>query len=145
MRNIKSINRFTGSIFKTFPKDNRKKNEKELLDLWQQIVKLKAGYKCEYPNCHKTDNLNAHHIYSKIHKSTKFDPDNGMCLCSGHHTLTNLSAHHDPDFKETIIKNGVRSTEFYQKLKMRAFTPSKIDLNLIRLDLENELRKYSNS
>jgi|ERR1035437_4448041 hypothetical protein len=140
---IEEFNKLNGSFFKTKKKDTRKKTEKDLLSLWQEIIKSRVGYKCEYPNCNKSEYLNAHHIYSRIHKSTKFDPDNGMCLCSGHHTLTSLSAHHDPDFKEIIIKAGVRTAAFYQKLKMRAFTPAKLDLNLVRLDLENELRKYS--
>lgn len=142
MFNNAKINSRTGSIFKVKIKDSRKKSEKDLLNLWQELIKLRAGYKCEYPNCPKTEYLNAHHIYSRIHKSTKFDPDNGMCLCSGHHSLTSLSAHHDPDFKDIIIKSGVRTAELYQKIKMRAFTPAKLDLNLIRLDLENELKKY---
>jgi hypothetical protein len=140
---VEDFNKLNGSFFKTNKKDTRKSREKELEDLWRELIKLRVGYKCEYPNCPKTEHLNSHHIYSRIHKSTKYDPDNGMCLCAGHHTLTSLSAHHDPDFKEIIIKNGIRTAEFYQKLKMRAFTPAKIDINLIKLDLENELRKYS--
>ena len=142
MLSNEKLNKLNGSCFKTKKKDTRKKSENELMDLWQKIIKSRAGYKCEYPNCYKTDYLNAHHIYSRIHKSTKFDPDNGMCLCSGHHTLTSLSAHHDPDFKDIIIKAGVRTAELYQKIKMRAFTPAKLDLKLVRLDLENEMKKY---
>ena len=126
-------------------KKEKKQLEKDLLGMWQEIVKLKAGYRCEYPNCNKTDYLNAHHIHSRSKKSTRYDPDNGIALCSGHHSLNANSAHKDPDFKDTIIAAGVRSREFFIKLSLRANTPAKLDLNLVKVDLENELRKFPKS
>jgi len=118
-------------------------SERCLLDLWREVVFLRAGYRCEYPGCRRGNReyLNPHHIYSRIHGSTKFDPDNGMCLCSGHHTLNENSAHHDPEFKEIIIANGVRTREFYDKLRMRAFSPCKNDYNLIKIALEQEIKR----
>ena len=114
---------------------------KELLNLWQQIIKAKANYKCEYPNCRKTEYLNAHHIHSKSKRSTRYDPDNGICLCSGHHSLNNNSAHKDPDFKSILIENNIRTKEFFEKLKFRAFQPAKLDLNAIKIYLLNELKR----
>lgn len=116
--------------------------DKELLALWREVVFKQAGGRCEYPGCRKAEYLNAHHIYSRSHRSTRYDPSNGMCLCSGHHTLNRNSAHHDPDFKEIIIAAGVRTREFYDRLRFRAFTPAKTDRWLIKLDLENEVKKY---
>jgi hypothetical protein len=119
----------------------KRPSEKLLMNRWQELVKTRANFKCEYPGCQKTAYLNAHHIYSKSHRSTCFDPDNGMCLCSGCHSLNNHSAHKDPDFKDRIIESGVRSKEFYTMLERRAKSPAKLDLNLVLLDLENELKK----
>ena len=120
----------------------KRPTDKELLGLWQQIVKLRAKGVCEYPNCGKKEYLNAHHIYSRSHKSTRYEPDNGMCLCSGHHSLTRNSAHKDPEFKDIIIKAGVRTVDFYTTLRFRAFQPAKLDLNAVKLYLKQELKKY---
>lgn len=120
----------------------KKPTDKELLNLWQKAVKLRAGYKCEYPGCSKTEYLNAHHIHSKSKAGTKFDTDNGICLCSGHHSLNNNSAHKDPDFKDIIIEADVRSRKFFERLRLRAFTPTKIDKNLIKIDLEQQIKLY---
>jgi len=74
-----------------------------------------------------------------MHAGTKFDLDNGMCLCSGHHTMKTESAHHDPEFKEIIIANNVRTREHYDRIRLRAFTPTKIDRNLIKIYLTQEV------
>lgn len=50
----------------------------ELLDtLWSQSVRS-IGY-CE--KCGKNENLQAHHIFSRKHKSTRWEIENGVCLC----------------------------------------------------------------
>ena len=118
----------------------KRPTDKELLKLWREVVLKKAGNKCEYPGCNKTEYLNAHHIHSKSKRSVRYDPDNGIILCAGHHTLNNNSAHKDPDFKDIIIQAGVRTKEFFDKLRLRAFAPAKLDLNAVKLDLLNQLK-----
>jgi len=66
-----------------------------------------------------------------------------LCLCSGHHSLNTDSAHKDPFFILRIIERGIRTKEFLERLERRAKSPAKLDLNLVKLDLENELRKLS--
>lgn len=121
----------------------KKPSDRQLLGLWQEIVKTRAKYRCEYPNCIKNQYLNAHHIYSRSHKSTRYDPDNGICLCSGHHSLNNNSAHKNPDFKEIIINSGIRSKQFWDILERKAKSPAKLDLSMELLYLTNELKKYA--
>ncbi len=116
-------------------------SDKLLMNLWQEVVKKRAGYKCEYPDCRKTEYLNAHHFFSRSRAATKYDPDNGLSLCAEHHSLGNRSAHKDPLFKDVIITYGVRDDKWLEILQRRAFTPMKIDRNLIKLDLENELKR----
>ena len=79
-----------------------KKIDKQLDDAWSKKVKELAGYKCEY--CGKTSPLNSHHIYSRSKKSTRWDVDNGVCLCVGHHTFSSsFSAHKTPlEFVEWV-------------------------------------------
>jgi hypothetical protein len=95
----------------------KKVSEARLLKLWGDIVKEKAGWKCEYPDCTvKSTQLHRHHFYSRKHKAIKYDPDNGLCLCAQHHVLGSFSAHQDPDFKDKIIVAKVRSAEWREKL-----------------------------
>ena len=90
----------------------------KLLKLWADIVRERAGWRCEYPDCdiHATQ-LHPHHFYSRRHAAIRYDPDNGLCLCSHHHTMGSFSAHHDPDFKDRIISTGVRTPEWNDKLR----------------------------
>jgi len=95
-------------------------SDKHLLKLWGEVVKLRAGNKCEYPNCHvQAKYLNPHHYYSKRNTSTRYDPKNGICLCSYHHTLGVEAAHKDPNFKDIIITSGVRSEDWHWDITER--------------------------
>lgn len=55
---------------------------------WRGTVVERDGNKCQYPGCKYNLPIQVHHIkkYSKaIH--LRFDPMNGICLCSYHHEL----------------------------------------------------------
>lgn len=75
---------------------------KQLDNLWSQLVKINYNYTCAY--CWKKENLNSHHLFSRSKRATRFDLDNGLCLCCGCHTMSsNFSAHKCPlDFSERI-------------------------------------------
>ena len=61
---------------------DRKRLEKKLDAVWSEKVRAK-GY-CEH--CGARDKtLQAHHLYSRKHKGTRWDIDNGVCLCVGCH------------------------------------------------------------
>jgi hypothetical protein len=89
-----------------------KKTEiKKLDDLWSK--KVKGIGICEM--CGRRDYLNAHHIYSRSNRSVRWDLNNGICLCSGHHTLCNDSAHKAPaDFIDWV--KDYRGKEWWEKL-----------------------------
>ena len=86
-------------------KEKRKRSKtpkKELMTVldtaWSEKVR-EIGFceKCwDSRRIKKVDHLNAHHIFSRKHKATRWDLDNGICLCAGCHTLNNGSAHLDP-------------------------------------------------
>ena len=118
----------------------KRPSNKQLDDLWRKAVYLKAGNVCEYPGCRKNDYLNPHHIYSRSRKSVRWDVENGIALCSGHHCLTNESAHKDPNFLRVLVKGGVRTQKFLDKLERKAKAPAKIDRCLEKLALEKEIR-----
>ena len=125
-------------------KSEKKRLEKECMKLWAEIVKVRAKGVCEYPNCNRRQNLNAHHLFTRAKNSTRYDLDNGICLCSYHHTLGAEGAHRDPEFKEIIVNAGVRTEQFFKILRRKAFTAQKLDLKLELLYLKKEREKYDN-
>jgi len=100
------------------PKKKRSISDDHLLKLWGNVVKERAGHRCEYPDCHiNATQFHPHHWYSRRHASLRYDPLNGICLCSHHHTMSPFSAHNDPDFKDRILSTGVRTAEWNDALR----------------------------
>ncbi len=91
------------------------------MELWSQLVKIRAGYKCEYSADKHTPKLNSHHIYGKRIKSTRYDPDNGICLCVGHHKGYKMSPHLSPSAFTDWLKE-YRGQEWHDNLMRKAMT-----------------------
>jgi hypothetical protein len=92
--------------------------DKKLDDAWSLLVKLRAGMKCEY--CGKETHLNSHHIYSRSKKSTRWDTENGICLCVAHHVFSSgFSAHKTPlEFIDWL--KTYKNVEQIDNLKLKA-------------------------
>lgn len=104
--------------------------------LWSQLVKKRAGNKCEY--CGRTTSLNAHHIFSRSNRATRWDEMNGLCVCVEHHIFGNFSAHKSPiEFVEWLKEK--RGLKWYQELRRRAATIVKPNYIAIRDELEKKL------
>lgn len=102
--------------YKALRKVKSLKNRLRLqLDIeWSGKVKEIAGGVCEM--CGKTDRLQSHHVFTRSIKSTRWNTDNGVCLCGGHHIFF---AHKKPEaFRDWII--GKRGQEWFDKLKLMA-------------------------
>ena len=98
-------------------KSNRKKLREQLDKLWAELVKQRAGHKCERSG--KTRWLNSHHIFSRSNLSVRWDLDNGVCLNAGRHTLQTNSAHKNPiEFIEWI--KGRRGVKWYEEMRIKA-------------------------
>lgn len=132
----------------------KKAEEKEMLHMWEVLVKTRAGYKCEFPGCGKSADhykLDAHHVFSKgTFHHLKFDPDNGLSLCVTHHQAGwgKEAAHSDPGFKDKILGKvpgypPCRDEQWYLLLDRKAQTPQKLDLKLERLYLEQKLKELN--
>lgn len=85
---------------------------------WSLKIKERDGFKCLY--CGKTEYLNSHHIYTRSNYAVRWDMDNGITLCSGHHTMSSkFSAHKTPlEFIEFIKE--LWGEEWYERLKVKA-------------------------
>lgn len=123
-------------------KTTKRKNLDYYDSLWSELVKMRAWYKCEY--CWKTSHLNSHHIFSRTNYTTRFDLDNGICLCSWHHTLlSNFSAHKTPlEFAEWII--SVRWEKWYFELKLKKNKVFDGDYERITKELNERKDKLTN-
>ncbi len=83
-------------------KSPKSKLKKALDKLWSEIVR--SGGECEF--CGSIAYLNAHHHYGRRAESTRWDIDNGICLCPKCHVYSSVfSAHQTPaDFVKWIEK-----------------------------------------
>lgn len=123
-------------------KTKKRKSELKICDdLRSKLVKIRAGFKCEY--CWGTKYLNSHHIFTRNNYSTRYDLDNGICLCSKHHTLdSNFSAHKTPmEFSEWIMEE--RGRERYDRLKAKTKALWDKDYDKIEKYLIEETKKLT--
>ena len=73
-------------------KESTKTIMNRLYRAWSDIVHLKAGNKCEV--CGAEGKLDAHHLQPRqICSGLRFEPANGILLCSSHHKYGHESAH----------------------------------------------------
>lgn len=102
---------------------------------WSRIVKIRGGNKCEY--CGKTEGLNSHHLFSRTNMNTRWDVENGICVCVSHHIWGNFSAHKSPiEFIEWLKTK--RSEEWYTDLRKRASEIYKPDYLKVKEKLNQE-------
>ena len=91
----------------------QRKAKKKLLTekdiAWSKEIKARARQRCEV--CGSAFGVSAHHILTRRHLKTRHEADNGVALCSRHHTM----AHDKPkQFVDIIIdiiqlKNGEKN------------------------------------
>lgn len=63
-----------------------------LYRIWSEVVHKRAGGLCEVCGC--GGKLDAHHVQPRqICSGLRFEPANGVCLCSSHHKFGRRSAH----------------------------------------------------
>ena len=123
------------TLRKYHKKTQRQKVRHKLDKLWSQ--KVRSIGKCEF--CGSKDSLNGHHIYSRTNLATRWDLNNGVCLCSGCHVFRSLSAHKSPmEFSEWLIEQ--RGEEWLSELRLKAKSVVKYTI----ADLEDILERLDN-
>lgn len=116
----------------------KKKEDKILLDLWNQIVFIKAKHQCEI--CGKNwGRLNGHHIFSSRKKSTRYDTRNGVCLCFQHHRGGKNSAHQAPYWFERWLIGKIGKEAFEILYNRSQMIVKYLDFETIKECLEKEL------
>ena len=110
---------------------------------WSELVKLRAGMKCEIPLCYKPV-LNSHHIYSRSKRSTRWDVLNGICLCVGHHTFSSTFSAHKTVLEFVEWLTEYKGQPFIDRLRLKANTVSKItkfEKELLLKELQKEIKQ----
>ena len=118
--------------------------DKKLDDAWALLVKLRAGMKCEIPNCKHRPTLNSHHIFSRRNTSTRWDLDNGICLCVGHHTMGSELAHGNGIWF-TYFLEEYKGSDFIDDLSKKAHSTKKwmkFEKEELLDELLNEIKNY---
>lgn len=111
------------------------KEIKKLDKLWSKIIKERDRM-CQV--CGVKKYLNAHHIFSRVNRSTRWDLENGILLCPSCHNFNhNHSAHKAPRafFHWLEDKKG---KEWVDKLEKKSIEVAKYqDYDIIKEYLEN--------
>jgi len=119
---------------------NTKKSIVKKLDIaWSKLVKIKGDHKCAV--CGKTKSLNSHHITSRANHSIRWNLDNGICLCVGHHIGVTFSAHKTP-IKFIYWLEDRMGKEFLNKLIMKGnstYHYHLFELEVMLKELNNEI------
>ena len=122
---------------KKVDKKYRKKLENKLDKIWSEKVCLIGRCEC----CGKTGLLHAHHLFSRSRKSTRWDINNGCCLCPGCHVFSSiLSAHKAPlEFSRWLMT--YKHPDFLSRVEQKSLETKKWTIE----DLEKELKNLSNN
>ncbi len=121
----------------------RKGIDGKLDKAWAELVKLRAGNKCEY--CGKRNYLNSHHIYSRSKKSTRWDTMNGICLCVGHHTFSSTFSAHKTPLEFTDWLKDYMGEEKLILLRIKANQTSKLhpfEKKILLEELNKEIKEW---
>lgn len=92
---------------------------------WSLLVKLRAGQKCEIENCKHKPTLNSHHIFSRKNAATRWDVNNGICLCVGHHTMSSKFSAHGNSIAFTYWLEEYKGSDFIDGLSDKAHSVKK--------------------
>jgi len=103
--------------------------------LWSLVIKYKWGNECVY--CWKTEYLNSHHLFTRSRKATRWDIENGICLCSGCHTLSSTFSAHQTSLEFFLWLEWKFWREWIEKRKVKSQTIIKVTPEFIQSEIEN--------
>ena len=112
---------------------------------WSRLVKLRANMKCEIENCTHKPTLNSHHIFSRKNASTRWDLENGLCLCIGHHTMSSKFSAHGNPIAFTYWLEERKGRDFIDELSVKAHSTkkwAKFEKEELLIELNNEIKGY---
>ena len=119
--------------------------KKECDDLWIELIKKRAGYKSELSGKGKREGIQitSHHIAGKPNTKLRYLVENGICLENHKEHIFGVHNKFNPvvsnDMQNKII--DYIGTKRWEHLKELRADNSKTDLALIKIYLQEELKK----
>ena len=118
------------------------KTIKSSLDIaWSFLVKLLANNRCAY--CNREQDLHAHHIHTRKRISTRWDTDNGICLCADHHVHNTYFSAHQTPYKFLKWMDNYMGIEFMEALQVKSNQTLKL-MNFEKQELLEGLKNQIN-
>lgn len=108
---------------------SKKVSSKQLDTLWSKKVRELFGHKCAV--CGASP-VQAHHIFTRSYKSTRWNLDNGIALCYRHHFYLEHSKFEE--FRDFVI--NYLGEDKYNEIKELSKQIVKPDLEEIKTSLE---------
>lgn len=87
--------------------------------LWAKVVKHDWNNECAY--CWAKDKqLHSHHLFTRARKATRWDTENGICLCAGHHTLSSQFSAHQTGNEFFLWLETIKGREWIEMMSKRS-------------------------
>lgn len=123
---------------------DKKRLKADLDEVWSYYVKMRDGLRCRFCDSPKRFNLylnkqglwripsglQAAHIIARANWRYRWDVDNGIALCVGHHRLFDRQWRDTGRSDDEIVRRGILISEKLNEMKFAARQPAKIDLKL---------------
>jgi len=115
---------------------------KQLDALWARIIKLRAGNICEMcGQTSKSRGMQAAHYMGRVFHSTRWELDNGACLCTSCHIV---DIDNDSKLKEDFFRKRIGSDR-QDELRTIAYKRFKPDKEKVLVQLKEKLRGLENA
>ena len=103
--------------------------------LWRKYVLDRDKSQCSYPGCQKQA-TQAHHVFGRRITACRFDPDNGIAFCPGHHLY--FAHQYYEQVRDLVIRRI--GQERFDVLKRKAYQHSvhfdELDIEKIERELQ---------
>jgi|GEM_PF-780830 len=112
--------------YRKLKKPKKGKIKKSTVDAaWSSLIRARAGNRCEY--CGSPNNPNAHHVITRRNMATRWDLDNGVCLCAKHHTFDMFFSAHQNPLEFIDWKKKDRGKEWHEELRKKSRSTERVD------------------
>jgi hypothetical protein len=118
-------------------KSDRQRLRDQCDALWREIIYLRDRRTCQMPLCGRQGRyVQAHHLFSRRRTSTRWEPDNGLCLCAKHHIW---GAHEHPVRFHEFLRKRLGPAR-YNELLIRSEQTVRPDMAAVHLFLAEYLQ-----